>query len=197
MSIYATSAVLSIRVVHNYGRLFYLEGQNRKSFQFVVISTYCEHGESGRCRLETPGIQSPIKKIRSDLLLCMTTHSLTCLNVFVLPLLVLDCLLNSKHGIQFVLPINLCTAATVQARKVRGVNVQHSGAILRASLQVSFFFISLQPWLTVHCALHEVNVEGLWKLAHCYSCIGSQSGTSKKVTPLLHLQTATGFYYHM
>lgn len=51
---------------------FYFEGLFRKSSRVTLNVTLCKHGELGRCRLETPGIQSPIKKIRSGSFLCMT-----------------------------------------------------------------------------------------------------------------------------
>lgn len=122
--------------------LFYFEGWHRKSFNFPALLTLCKHGEPGRCRLETLGIQSPIKKIRSDFLLCMSSYSLTrpvasacaraCVN--------LSACKATVRGVKCVLicPFILSTASTAQARKVRGVNVRQSGAILRASHQVTF-----------------------------------------------------------
>lgn len=47
--------------------VFYFEITKRKSLSELVILSLFKYGESGRCRLETLGIQSPIKKIRSDI----------------------------------------------------------------------------------------------------------------------------------
>lgn len=120
--------------------VFYFEGYYRKTINIVENLKQCKHGEPGRCRLETPGIQSPIKKIRSGFLLCMTSYTVTVPCLWCQRLC--DCRFvkppNKRVVCDFMCPFNVSTAVTVQAWKVRGVNVQHWRAILRASQQVSF-----------------------------------------------------------
>lgn len=70
----------------------------------------------------------------------------------------------TEPGVTFdpICPFNLSTAVTVQAWKVRGVNVQHSWAILRASHQVSFrCYIS--PLFTVAYCWVLYRAYGSWK----------------------------------
>ncbi len=76
----------------------------------------------------------------------------------------------AEHGLKFdlICPFNLSTAVTVQAWKVRGVNVQHPGSILRAFHQVSFRCYVSPVINCVLCMRGEQRAcVALWKLADC------------------------------
>lgn len=69
----------------------------------------------------------------------------------------------TRGKIDLSFPFNLSSSLTEQARKVRGVNVQHHWAILSVSPGLSrCYYIS--PLFTVANCLHLVWVHGLWWL---------------------------------